>query len=1124
MVILGLILLIIGLIANIGILTIIGAILLVVGLILNFVPIGGTRRRYYCRHAVVAPVPDWAAAVRVAPRVRREPPPAPSGPRRRAGRRTRAAARRAAARPVRERAGRRAGARDGAVAQPAALPRARRRTGGRRRVRRGGVPVAGLARRRDHRHPRRRPVGSRRARLAAARGARRLPRRAVGGDPGPTPRARADRRGGRPPAGAALLGGPSARRTLRVVRRAAAVAGHRLVRRAATPTAPVVPWRTISPGSPSSGVAWSSGSTAPSPVERHRHTVERAARGSRGVRPADAALAVRSHPALGDRDRPARGAGRRARRTRLAAASVAGALGTPRRAPGRRRARSRRQPPGRAPPVAVEPRTRHARAPAGARGRRARERHRGAVAPDHADTLLGWLQADLAADEAAPRRARPRPRRPLGAGARVSRRRPSGRRAARGAARAARRRPDPRAARRAGDVPRHRDLRPADRGRVRAAATVGRARSAAIPPTGCGSASPTARRCRPTRCSPWPAPCSTSRAGGRRRRRCSTSPGRSRCVGVSGSATTTSSSSTSGRASPGCGGPSTPSTAPTSASSSYVANTWEFGLDRLLTGVALSDDSSAWLDRALPLDDVGSAQVDLVGRLTEYVDRLRDRHRPAHRHPPARPLARRARRRGGVADRRVVAATAGSRDRCSASSAGSAARPPASARSTCGCPTYARCSSDRLAGRPTRANFRTGTLTVCTMVPMRSVPHRVVCLLGLDDGVFPRQGAVDGDDVLARDPMTGERDARSEDRQLLLDAILAATQTLVVTYTGANEFSGQPRPPAVPLGEVLDALDATASTGDGRLGLRGRHRPPPAAALRPEERLARRPRRRRDVLLRHRRRGRRAGRRRAAHAAGPVPRRTAAARRRRTTCRSPTWCASGATRSRGSSAATASTSPCAADEDQPEDALPVEIDSLAQWAVGDRVLADLLAGLDAAVVKQREWRRGELPPGQLGWRMLGQILDRAGPLHAAAAALRTHRRRARSTSPSTSAAVAGCVGTVPEVYGDRLVSVTYSRLGPKHRLASWVRLLALAASDDDRSWTAHTLGRPHSRSRDDIAVSLLGPLDHTARRPCCATWSRCVTAGCGRRCRCRSRRRSATPAHAVPMPTYPTRW
>ena len=114
-----------------------------------------------------------------------------------------------------------------------------------------------------------------------------------------------------------------------------------------------------------------------------------------------------------------------------------------------------------------------------------------------------------------------------------------------------------------------------------------------------------------------------------------------------------------------------------------------------------------------------------------------------------------------------------------------------------------------LAGRPTRANFRTGTLTVCTMVPMRSVPHRVVCLVGLDDNVFPRIGVVDGDDALAREPMTGERDVRSEDRQLLLDAICAATETLVITYTGANEYSGQPRPPAVPLAELLDALDAT---------------------------------------------------------------------------------------------------------------------------------------------------------------------------------------------------------------------------------------------------------------------------------------------------------------------------
>ena len=141
---------------------------------------------------------------------------------------------------------------------------------------------------------------------------------------------------------------------------------------------------------------------------------------------------------------------------------------------------------------------------------------------------------------------------------------------------------------------------------------------------------------------------------------------------------------------------------------------------------------------------------------------------------------------------------------------------------------------DHLAGRPTRANFRAGSLTVCTMVPMRSVPHRVVCLLGLDDGVFPRQRMVDGDDVLARTPVTGERDIRSEDRQLLLDAIGAATETLVVTYTGADPHSGQDRPPAVPLGELLDALDRTTEApvrDDDR-------RQAPAPALRRAQRRA----------------------------------------------------------------------------------------------------------------------------------------------------------------------------------------------------------------------------------------------------------------------------------------------
>ena len=118
---------------------------------------------------------------------------------------------------------------------------------------------------------------------------------------------------------------------------------------------------------------------------------------------------------------------------------------------------------------------------------------------------------------------------------------------------------------------------------------------------------------------------------------------------------------------------------------------------------------------------------------------------------------------------------------------------------------------------------------------MRSVPHRVVCLLGLDDGAFPRKAPRDGDDLMLDDPHIGERDPRSEDRQLLLDALLAATERLIVTYTGNDERTNTPRPPAVPVGELLDVVDATVRCADGELGPQADRHPPPAAAVRPAQ-------------------------------------------------------------------------------------------------------------------------------------------------------------------------------------------------------------------------------------------------------------------------------------------------
>lgn len=103
-----------------------------------------------------------------------------------------------------------------------------------------------------------------------------------------------------------------------------------------------------------------------------------------------------------------------------------------------------------------------------------------------------------------------------------------------------------------------------------------------------------------------------------------------------------------------------------------------------------------------------------------------------------------------------------------------------------------------------RTRLRTGAVTVASLTPLRGVPFRVVAVLGLDDTA--RRGAgVDGDDVLGRRPLVGERDPAAEQRLALLDAVMAARDHLVVTCTGRDVTSNEPVPLPVVLDELLDA-------------------------------------------------------------------------------------------------------------------------------------------------------------------------------------------------------------------------------------------------------------------------------------------------------------------------------
>jgi exodeoxyribonuclease V gamma subunit len=393
--------------------------------------------------------------------------------------------------------------------------------------------------------------------------------------------------------------------------------------------------------------------------------------------------------------------------------------------------------------------------------------------------------------------------------------------------------------------------------------------------------------------------------------------------------------------------------------------------------------------------------------------------------------------------------------------------------------------SDGLRGRAGRANFRTGTLTVCTMYPMRSVPHRVVCLLGMDDLGFPRRTRADGDDLLADDPWVGDRDRRSEDRQLLLDAIMSASEHVVVLYSGADPRTGARRPPAVPIGELLDAIDQTVGTADGRRPREHvlRHHPlqPFDAAnftvesATPSILAAGAPGGAAGARVRGRQpfsfdlAGLRGARAAAAertegspvYTTDPLPRRVRAAEvALDDLVRFFSHPVKALLRERGGL-------PVWEERDPITDELPVTLDGLQSWGVGDRLLTRLLRGADPEQLTGAEWRRGTLPPRALGANALASVMDQARDVAQRAAPWLTEGSDSQDVALELADRL--LTGTVGPLHGTNLVTVTYSSLAAKHRLAAFTRLLALTASRPGPPWQAVTIGRR--------GTSVLGPVD-----------------------------------------------
>ena len=108
----------------------------------------------------------------------------------------------------------------------------------------------------------------------------------------------------------------------------------------------------------------------------------------------------------------------------------------------------------------------------------------------------------------------------------------------------------------------------------------------------------------------------------------------------------------------------------------------------------------------------------------------------------------------------------------------------------------------------TGRSFLTGQVTVCSMVPMRSIPFRIVAVLGLNDGDFPRQRPPLGFDLMADDPpRPGDRSRRGDDNYLFLEALLSARDRLYLSFQGRDVRTNAERQPSLVLAELMSYLE-----------------------------------------------------------------------------------------------------------------------------------------------------------------------------------------------------------------------------------------------------------------------------------------------------------------------------
>ncbi|WON76015.1 exodeoxyribonuclease V subunit gamma [Serratia sp. UGAL515B_01] len=235
-------------------------------------------------------------------------------------------------------------------------------------------------------------------------------------------------------------------------------------------------------------------------------------------------------------------------------------------------------------------------------------------------------------------------------------------------------------------------------------------------------------------------------------------------------------------------------------------HTWRFGITRMLLGYAMDSNAGEW-QGVLPYDESSGLVAELAGQLADLLAQLSRWRQILSQDRPVTewlPLCRQLLETFFKADGETEEALALIEDLWQrVNSFGLEARYPNAVPLTLlRDELAARLDQQRISQR-----FLAGQINFCTLMPMRSIPFKVVCLLGMNDGVYPRTLPPLGFDLMAQQIKRGDRSRRDDDRYLFLEAILSAQQRLYISFIGRSIQDNSERYPSVLVTELLEYLE-----------------------------------------------------------------------------------------------------------------------------------------------------------------------------------------------------------------------------------------------------------------------------------------------------------------------------